>query len=286
MSAERRIRRTPLVSFFRVLAFLACAALGFSGQALAVESAGERPLVFGVLNQQSPIKTAERWNPILRYLTRKTGIPLRLKMGPTVEETDRMMGREEFDLVFTNHNFQKEYDGKYRVLVHWAGEAISGVVIVLADSPVNGIRDLEGLTVAFPSSEAFLAYAVPKVALKEAGVSVTEKFAGCQEGALAQLKARQVQAAAVNSRYVEPYARRENLNYRTIHASEAFHELPVVVHPRVPANKVAALKHALLSMQLDPGGAEVLKLSGCPGFEDARESDYDNVRRIYRATGQ
>jgi phosphonate transport system substrate-binding protein len=274
------------VCFFRVLAFFACAAFGVYGQALATENSGERTLVFGVLNQQSPIKTAERWNPILRHLTRRTGIPLRLKMGPTVEETDRMMGREEYDLVFTNHNFQKEYDGKYRVLVRWAGEAISGVVIVLADSPVKSIRDLEGLTVAFPSGEAFLAYAVPKGALQDAGVSINEKFAGCQEGALAQLKAKQVQAAAINSRFVEPYARRENLSYRTIHASEPFHELPVVVHPRVPAGKVAALKHALLSMQIDPGGAEVLKQTGCPGFEDARESDYDNVRRIYRATGQ
>ncbi len=76
-----------------------------------VRAAEERPLVFGVLNQQSPLLTAERWNPLLTYLTEATGIPLQLKMGRTVQETDAMMGRGEFDLVYTNHNFQTEYDG-------------------------------------------------------------------------------------------------------------------------------------------------------------------------------
>ena len=75
-----------------------------------VRAAEERPLVFGVLNQQSPLLTAERWNPLLTYLTEATGIPLQLKMGRTVQETDAMMGRGEFDLVYTNHNFQTEYD--------------------------------------------------------------------------------------------------------------------------------------------------------------------------------
>ena len=36
-------------------------------------AADGKPLVFGVLNQQSPALTAERWNPILHYLGVATG---------------------------------------------------------------------------------------------------------------------------------------------------------------------------------------------------------------------
>src|SRR5688572_18071481 len=68
------------------------------------------PLAFGVLNQQSPALTAERWNPILSYVSTASSVPLQLKMGRTVQDTNAMMARGELDFVFTNHNFQTEFD--------------------------------------------------------------------------------------------------------------------------------------------------------------------------------
>lgn len=246
---------------------------------------GNTPLMFGVLNQQSPLQTAERWNPILRYLTKKTGIPLNLRIGATVEQTDAMMGREEFDLVFTNHNFQAEFDGKYKILVRWAGNPIHGALIVHEDSTTRSIKDLQGKIVGFPSPEAFVAYAVPMLALKEAKVSVLEKFAGSQDGTLAQLKARQVEAAAINTRFLEQYAKHEHLPYRIIFQSEPFYEMPIAVHPRVTAERVAGLKQALLELADDPLAADIREWR-CPGFEMTEEHEYDNVRRVYRMIGR
>lgn len=239
-----------------------------------------------MLNQQSPIQTAEKWNPILHYLSEKTGIPLRLRMGATVEQTDAMMGREAFDLLYSNHNFQTAYDGKYKVMARWAGQPIRGAIVVLDDSPARAIKDLQDMTVAFPSPDAFVGYAVPQVAFRENNVRVVEKFAGNQEGALAQLKARQVHAAAVNSRFLDAYAQREHLRYRVIHTSETYHELPVLIHPRVPAQQAERLKQALLGLRNDPSATDLLRSIRCAGFEAAEERDYDNVRRIYRATGK
>ncbi len=103
-----------------------------------------------------------------------------------------------------------------------------------ADSPLRTLKDLQGRQVAYPSADAFVAYAVPKVALASAGIQAQPVFAGNQEGALAQLKARQVDAAAVNSRFLAQYAEREGIRYRELFVSEDFAELPVIVHPRVP----------------------------------------------------
>src|SRR5262245_53568746 len=80
------------------------------GLASTGASADDKSMIFGVLNQQSPPLTAERWNPILAHVTAVTGIPFKLRMGPTVVETNAMMGRGEFDFAFTNHNFQAEFD--------------------------------------------------------------------------------------------------------------------------------------------------------------------------------
>jgi phosphonate transport system substrate-binding protein len=254
--------------------------------ALSATADEDPPLVFGVLNQQSPAKTAERWNPILRYLGEATGLHFRLRMGATVQETNAMMGRGEFDLAFTNHNFRREYDGVYKVIARWRGKRIYGVIAVNVDSPIRTLKDLAGKRVAFPSKSAFVAYAVPMTALNAAGVAVESVLAGNQEGALAQLKARQVEAAAVNSRYLSQYAAQQGLRYRELFTSEGYAELPVIVHPRLPKAQVDAIQKALLAMANDPRATEALETAGCNGFEAAVDKDYDNVRRVYARIGE
>lgn len=241
-----------------------------------------RPLVFGVLNQQSAVKTAERWNPILKYLTEATGLQFQLKMGQTVQDTDAMMGRGEFDLAFTNHNFRTEYDGVYKVMARWAGKPIYGVIAVDEASKVRTLKDLSGKRVAFPSQEAFAAYAVPMQALLAQGVKVEAVFAGNQEGALAQLKARQVEGAAVNSRYLSQFAAINQWRYREIFTSQGFAELPVIAHPRLAKVQSDAIRQALISMKDNPKGVAALEAAKAPGFEVATEQDYANVRKIYR----
>jgi len=244
-------------------------------------------LTFGVLNQQSPALTAERWNPILHYLSVASGVPLQLRMGRTVQETDAMMTRGDFDFVFTNHNFQSDFDAvPFKVLARWAGEPIRAVIAVPADSPIRELKELDGKRVSFPSSDAFVAYAVPLVALKRAGVQVEEVFGGNQEGTLAQVKARRVEAGAVNSRFLTQYAEREHVQFREIYVSEGFPDLAVIAHPRVPAASVERVRRALLGMAADPAAAPILAQSKFKGFEAATDRDYEGVRRIYRLIGQ
>ena len=258
-----------------------------SGPFGTASATADGALIFGVLNQQSPALTAERWNPILHYLGAVSGVPLVLKMGPTVDETNAMMARSVFDLMFTNHNFQSEFDGiGYRVIARWAGEPIRAVIAVSADSLVRTLRELDGKAVAFPSKEAFVGYAVPLVALRNARVNVSEVFAGNQEGAMAQLKARRVDAAAVNSRFLSQYAEREGVKFREIYVSESFPELAVIVHPRVAAATVDKLRRALIGMADDPAAAPILARVKFKGFAPASDRDYDGVRRVYKQTGQ
>jgi phosphonate transport system substrate-binding protein len=246
-----------------------------------------QPLTFGVLNQQSPALTAERWNPILHYVGTVSGAPLQLRMGRTVQETNAMMARGDFDFVFTNHNFQSEFDSLgFKVIAKWAGEPIRAVIAVPADSPVRSLQDLDGKRVSFPSTDAFVGYAVPLVALKKAGVRVEQVFGGNQEGSLAQLKAKRVEGAAVNSRFLTQYAEREQVKFREIYVSEAFPDLAVIAHPRVPAETVERVRRALLQMAGDPSAAPALAASKSKGFEPAADRDYDGVRRVYRLAGQ
>jgi len=57
--------------------------------AVAMHSPGvaaEQPYAFYVLNQRSIALTAQYWNPILTYVSRKSAVPLELKLAKTARE--------------------------------------------------------------------------------------------------------------------------------------------------------------------------------------------------------
>jgi ABC-type phosphate/phosphonate transport system substrate-binding protein len=108
---------------------------------------------------------------------------------------------------------------------------------------------------------------------------------------MGQLKAGRVAAAGVNSQVMRDFAKREKIDYRVLWSSEEYFNIPIVAHPRVPQEKVAAVRAALLHMAHDPVGLQVLtasaaliKLDPPYGFVAATDSDYDNIRMFFKHT--
>jgi phosphonate transport system substrate-binding protein len=259
---------------------------------LGTNALAEEPLAFGVLNQRSAELTAQYWNPILSHVSARSGVPLRLKMGRTAPETTAMTVRGEFAFAYTNHLFTpKRAQLGWSVIARPVGKGIQGAIVVDASSPIKTLAELNGKEVGFPSPEAFVGYWVPMDALLKAGVKVKPTFAGNQEGVMGQLKAGRIVAAAVNAQVMENYARREQFHYRTIWHSETYLDLAVMANPRVPSDKVEAVKEAFVKMAQDEdgrkilrAGAELLKQEGEQGFVAAGDKDYENYRRFYRDT--
>src|SRR6266850_2160597 len=87
------------------------------------------------------------------------------------------------------------------------------------------------------------------------------------------------------------YARRESFAYRALWTSEIYQDLCIMAYSKVPADKVAAVRAALINMAKDPAGrevleagAELLRSTGELGFVAAEDRDYDNYRKFYRTT--
>jgi len=248
-----------------------------------------RPLSFGVIIWRSPTLTAQFWNPILRYASERSGVPLLLKVAPTGPEHTAMVRRGELQFLYSNHNFIKENEkAGYRVFGRPKGDAQSGEIVVLKDSPIQSLSELAGKEVVFPHTAAFLGYHLPMDALLRKNIQVKPLFAGNQEGAMGQLKAGRTVAAGVNAEVMHAFAEREHVAYRVLWASEKYLNLALSAHPSVPAETVKAVRTALLQMADDPEGAKVLASSGevvqAPPlvFVPAKDSDFDNMRRFYR----
>jgi len=251
-----------------------------------------QPLSFGVIVWRSPILTAQFWNPILRYVSERGGVPLQLKVAPTGPEHTAMVRRGELHFLYSNHNFIKENEESgYRVFGRAKGDAEGGEIVVLKDSPIQSLEDLEGKEVVFPHSAAFLGYHLPMDALLRKGIQVKPHFAGNQEGAMGQLKAGRAVAAGVNGMVMRAFAQRENVAYRVVWSSDKYLNLALSSLPSVPPETVKAVREAFLKMADDPEGAKVLASSAALlkqaeplRFIASKDSDFDNMRRFYRTT--
>lgn len=258
--------------------------------AVTAVQADDRVWSFGVLNQRSIGLTAEYWNPILKYVSTKSGIPLRLALAKTAPETDAMIHRGTLDFVYSNTIFtpRNEIAG-YRTFARPIGPPMQGQIVTLKNSKIHSLKDLEQLEVGFPSLIAFAGYALPMNALLKQKIVVKPIFAGNQEGIMAQLKFGRVLAAGVNSKVMRDFAERENIAYRVLWTSESYLDLPIAAHPRVPKKAVTAVRNAFLGMHQDAEGLKILqagaaRLKQAPpyGFVPTDDHEYQNYREFFR----
>lgn len=277
-------RRTALVRVFGLV--LAACLMCLPGRASA------EAMSFGVLSQRSPVLTAQYWNPILDYVSRKSGVRLHLRVTRTTPESNRAIARGEYDFVYSYTLYIPSNVGQgYQVILRSRGEPIHGQIVTLEDSPIRSIEGLRGHEMGFPSRAAFVGYAVPMDHLLRRGIQVTPLFGGNQEGIMGQLKAGRVIAAGVNSQVMRAFAARENVKYRVLWESQAYHNLPIAAHPRVPGAVVEAVRKAFANMPDDPEGMQLLAASAAIikqkppfGFQPASPRDYQNYREFYRDT--
>lgn len=255
-------------------------------------AAQEKPYTFYVLNQRSVALTAQYWNPILTYVGKKSGVPLELKLAKTAQEGNTIAEKGGYDFQYTNHFFTPERDRVgYKVIARPAGPGIRSQIVVPEDSPVQTLQDLNGKDVGFVTPDGFTGYWLPYDALLRAKVKVNVVFTGNQEASSAQLRVNKIAAAGVNSSVMARYARRESFAYRALWTSEIYQDLCIMAYKKVPADKVAAVRAALIGMVNDPdgrrvleAGADLLKSTGELGFVAAEDRDYDNYRKFYRST--
>jgi len=258
---------------------------------IATAHADETVYRFSPVNQWDINKTAAYWNPIIQYVSEKSGVRLQLKIGRTSADTTSYVLAQEVEFVFTNHLFSPERESLgWKVFGRRNAPPLRGQIVVPADSPITRIEELKSQEVAFAGPEAFIGYKVPYAYLLSRNVDVKTVFGGNQNAAMAQLFAGKAKAVGSNSMLVEGYANREGKKFRVLWTSEPYHDLALMVSGRVPDKDLKAVSAAFLGMHKDPRGQEVLHhasqevgLSSDAYFIPASGSDYVPYRKFYQS---
>jgi phosphonate transport system substrate-binding protein len=265
--------------------FLACALV------LAAPTAGAEPHVynFSPVNQYNLKVSASFWNPIIRYVSARSGVTLNLKLGRTSADTTSYVLTREVDFAFTNHLFSPE-----RAKLGWTvfgrrnGPPLHGQIVVPADSGLANLSGLAHNSVSFPGPEAVLAYKITYAELLRDGIPVTVVFSGNMDAAFAQLFSGKVKAVGASSQLVQNYAGRTGKAFKVLWSSPPFNDLALMASPRVPEQDVRAVADAFLGMHRDPAGKKILDSVGALvhspepiSFDAASDADYTSYRDFF-----
>ena len=273
---------------FRAFLFAALLMPAWAAAQSATQSATYR---FSPVNQWDIARTAAYWNPIIRYVSDKSGVRLELKIGRTSADTTAYVLAQEVEFVFSNHLFSPERDQLgWKVFGRRWTPPLQGQIAVPVDSPITRLEELKGQEVVFAGPEAFIGYKLPYAHLLSKNIDVKAVFAGNQNAAFAQLFAGKAKAVGSNSALVDGYSVREGKKFRVLWTSEGFHDLALMASSKVPEQDVKAVASAFVNMHRDPAGKAILvKASEEVGldrqayFLPATGGDYAAYRRFFQS---
>ena len=245
---------------------------------------------FSPVNQYGIQLTAAYWNPIIAYVSEKSGVKLALKIGRTSADTTAYVLAQEVEFVFSNHLFSPEREKLgWKVFGRRNTPPVHGQIIVLADSPIKDLKELAGKSVSYAGPEALIGYKIPHAALMARNIDVQVVFGGNQDAALVQLFAGKVQATGGNAQLLAGYAKREGKSYRVLWTSDPVLDLALFAASKVPQKDVNAVAQAFIGMAKDPKGRDILHsasvqvgLTADAGFIAADGSEYVTERRFYQ----
>jgi phosphonate transport system substrate-binding protein len=265
--------------------FLTCA-LAFAAPAA---NAAPHVYYFSPVNQHSVQVSAGYWNPIIRYVSARSGVVLNLKLGRTSSDTTSYVLTHEVDFAFTDHLFSQER-GKLGWTVFGRRNAapLRAQIVAPSDATVARLADLSQAAVGFTGPQGVLSYKIPYAQLLGAGIPVTVAFSGNMDAAFAQLFSGKIKAVGANSQLVQNYARRTGKAFKVLWSSAPFNDLALMASPRVPERDVRAVADAFLGMHRDAQGKKILATAAALvhaaeplSFVAASDADYASYRDFY-----
>jgi signal transduction histidine kinase/DNA-binding response OmpR family regulator/ABC-type phosphate/phosphonate transport system substrate-binding protein/HPt (histidine-containing phosphotransfer) domain-containing protein len=272
----------------------------------AADDAGaELVLKLGVFAYRDKTETLARWRPLADYLSRKVdGARIEMLALDTHEMRDALR-EHRLDFVFTQprHFVELRHEsalsGALATLVEAQDgrpvDALGGVVVVRADSPVATLADLRGKRVATAGRGLFGGFALQARELLRADVPLAalnvEELGLPQDRAIEALMAGRADAAFVRTGLVERMAaegrldparvrfvnRQELPGFPFTASTQLYPEWPFVALPRVDDRMARRVAAALLSLEPDD---PVARAAGIHGF--TVPADYQSVEELMR----
>jgi phosphonate transport system substrate-binding protein len=259
---------------------------------IAVDATPPKQLRIGSAPYLSPEELQEIFNPLLQYITKKTGVQTSLVLAKDYKDLSRLLEESQIEIAIFPPYPYVEARARMKTLVPLlspitAGAETSGSY--LFTSSKSGIKSLDGLkgkTIAFVDPASTTGYFFPMVALLDAGLKPRQDlritFLGSHDKVLNAVRNQEVDAGASYSSAMDSYVMREKLDSGefVILAKGPRSPHEVWAHAGALSSGFGEeLRQLLFSLSTStPEGRQVLTLFN--GFVPVDEKNYEEIREI------
>lgn len=250
------------------------------------------PLLFAVYPYDTPSQLAERFEPLCNYLGTRLGQPVTLYLAHSYGDQIRRISHGQTDLAYLGPTpYLRAQDqslagaGTDRLEI-LAGETLNGepgyhsVIVTLASSPLRGLPDLRGQTLALGDPRSFSSHFVPRALLAQAGLTLANlrdyAYLGRHERIALAVVHGDFAAGGLREDVAARYLDR---GLRIIARSALLPPHLVVARPGLDPRLAAAVREALIAP--DDQGRNAMGPG--VGFAPVTDRRYDPVRATVRA---
>lgn len=239
-------------------------------------------LTFGIVPQQSAKKLARLWTPITAYLSEKTGKKIIFSTAQDIPTFEKRLLAGEYDIAYMNPYHFTVFNQKpgYSAIAKQRDKLIKGIVVVPKDSAIQSLEELSQSTLSFPSPAAFAASVLPRAKMSQDGINFTPKYVSSHDSVYLTVSRGLFPAGGGVMRTLNNTDPKVRENLRILWTTPGYTSHAIAVHPDFDADLKLKLQTAMVEMESDPQGQQLLKAINFKGVETAEDKDWDDVRAL------
>lgn len=246
---------------------------------------GGAPYELGVFPFIAAPRIEKVFAPIAAQLSDALRRPVRYRSTRTYSQFMDNLERCLYDIAYAQpfDYVRIAYDAGYVPLVARKG-ILTAQLLVLSESPLRKVGELEGRVLGLPPAVAAVSY-LSETILLDAGLvphrDLELRHFRHHDACVQQLVIGNVDACATGPRTRVEQSERMGVRFRCLGESRRIPTPLVMVHERVPEAERERVKQALLAVTLPPEARSILNGEVSPFFE-VDDADYESVREIWR----
>lgn len=248
----------------------------------AAQSSALQSLSFAIVPQQSASKLVKLWGPIIKEISQKSGISIHFATAPDIPTFEKRLAAGKYDIAYMNpyHYILFHQSAGYQALAKARDKRIKGIIVVPINSKINNLNDLQNSTLAFPAPGAFAATILTQSDLSEKQINFTPKYVSSHDSVYRSVAKGIYPAGGGIVRTFNNVAANIRAQLRVLWTTKGYTPHAIAIHPRVSADTADKLQHALVAMEQQATGRELLSRIKINGFATANDSDWDDIRAL------
>lgn len=240
-----------------------------------------------MLPRYFPEKLTAMITPLSAYLSEKTGDVVKPVLTANFAEYEKDILQSRIAIGYENPLVYVNVSSVHEVLATAikgkGGDKFRGIIIVRPDSDIKNIADLKGRHIMIVGKTSAGGYLSQKLTLQNQGVTLPESLISeaadnRQENVIIAVSIGDADAGFIREsalhkadKYIMPHS------IKVLAPTAWLPNWAFSVNKKLPQEKKAALRKAVLSLDRD---SPVLKAMGLSGFKAATDKDYDIMRKL------